>query len=437
MIRLLVVTSGLVFLSVLSFAQESVNLEALKVKAQKGGSRDQLEYGKALVDSNRDEAKKWIKKAADGGSAEAYYRLGYYGLGTKPSIYYYEKAAERLYPDVFGTLIHHYLLSGREYFNLQKVKKFSDLARKHKISVGYDSEKILNTIDYCYKAGVPKIPKEDRPTEEQKEEYSAKKSCVAYMNDSKSSDNWEKYRHCVISYDDLNFLAEIYANGWGVKRNIKLATSLICHNSSVLAELQYMVDHLYRREGTFLFCDHVTSGMTGGFCSSRDYEFKEFAWAKRYKKIEMNLKKEQKRSLETLKSQATAFFDEQAVEEQELSGSGRVSFVFSMKASSHDWLLDTLEAYERQDFPKTKPIKALREKLANSVESISKRKDSKFYGTISKAGILSSQEKWGGFKDSFLSYLKQRFPKVSSKKFEAMLLEKRIKELEHYANFKE
>jgi hypothetical protein len=40
---------------------------------------------------------------------------------------------------------------------------------------------------------------------------------------------------------DGNKVAELYANGWGVKRDLQLAIALVCHASSVPAELESMV----------------------------------------------------------------------------------------------------------------------------------------------------------------------------------------------------
>jgi TPR repeat protein len=55
----------------------------LRFKAEKGDAKSQLEYGKAIKVESKAEAFKWIKKAAVQKLGEAWYWLGYAGIGKK------------------------------------------------------------------------------------------------------------------------------------------------------------------------------------------------------------------------------------------------------------------------------------------------------------------------------------------------------------------
>jgi hypothetical protein len=55
------------------------------------------------------------------------------------------------------------------------------------------------------------------------------------------------HRKCLLAKEPVGnaWLAEVYANGWGVPRDAMLAVALLCHASDVPAELTDMVETLY------------------------------------------------------------------------------------------------------------------------------------------------------------------------------------------------
>lgn len=251
------------------------NLTSLRVGAEKGDAHSQLEYGKAIHNTSREEAGIWIQKAADQGLGEAWFWLGYAGLGKEPSVFYYKKAAEKGYPEAYDYLLDELLFRAGSSADVTEAKKFADLARKFNIKIyGVDSK--LETIDRCYEAGSATVPASDQPTTDEIKAFKLSYTdCSSFQIGDGTEKNWDSYRKCLLSQDgiDNNDLAEIYANGWGVKRNPKLAIALVCHGSFVPAELEGMVEALYSTKDKvhlkedFYFCNYVTSGMNGGFCA--------------------------------------------------------------------------------------------------------------------------------------------------------------------------
>jgi TPR repeat protein len=148
--------------------QPKANAESLKKAAEKGDPKAQLNYGKSLTDSSREEAGKWIQKAADQGLGEAWYWLGFAGLGSKNELYYYEKAAELKYKDAFDHLFDALIFRAGSSSDINKAKKYADLARKFRIDLGFGGHESLQTIDRCFAAGPLKIPDTDQPSENEK-----------------------------------------------------------------------------------------------------------------------------------------------------------------------------------------------------------------------------------------------------------------------------
>ena len=209
-----------------------------KAAAEKGDARAQLEYGKSLLSQSRDEARVWLQKAAEQGQGEAWFLPGGHRLGDKPKIFYYEKAAENGYQEAFTYLFDELLFRAEASADTVKAKKYADLARERNVMLGYDAAsrvRMLDTIDRCYEVGASIIPDLDR---------------LLIPNGA-----------------DINEIAEMYANGRGVKRNHTLAIALDCHGSRVPMELvnlvRYLVSMQYEEQlyGEFRFCDHVTSVM--------------------------------------------------------------------------------------------------------------------------------------------------------------------------------
>ncbi|MCX6550092.1 MAG: hypothetical protein NTY02_03620, partial [Acidobacteria bacterium] len=250
-------------------SQGTQDLAALKAAAAKGDAQAQLDYAKALKPP---ESRIWAQKAADQGLAEAWFWLGYTMNGDATP--FYEKAAEKGYAEAFSYLLENLLFRAGPKADVAKAKKFADLARTLNVNLGSDAGEELWTIDRCSEAGAPDIPAADAPTKEESAAVGGE-DCEP-LRVGRTPD-LKKYRACLLSETppDNNLVAELYANGWGVKRNPRLAIALVCHASEVPAELMGMVKTLHETrtqaalKDDFLFCDNVTSGMNQGACADR------------------------------------------------------------------------------------------------------------------------------------------------------------------------
>ena len=245
-------------------------LESLKTRAAAGAAQDQLDYAKALKDIDPKESRVWAQKAADQNLAEAWYWLGY--TSNEGRFSNYKKAAELGYADAYEPIFDELLFRAAKQADVVEAKHFADLAISQHISLGYSGDIELETINRCYEAGEASIPVQDQIKAEEIQKFSTKK-CQIFR--AKKKRDLTSYASCILSQQpsDNNHIAELYANGWGVKRNAMLAIAFACHGSQVPAELQDIVKELYEGRGNieledeFTFCSHATSKINQRRCS--------------------------------------------------------------------------------------------------------------------------------------------------------------------------
>lgn len=416
------------------------DLSALKVSAEKGDAKAQLEYGKALKETSREEARIWIRKAADQGLAEAWFWLGYAGLGKEKEVFYYEKAAEGGYPEAYTYLLDHLLFRAGASADVDKAKKFADLARKRHIEI-YDAAKKFETIDHCYEAGLPTIPVLDLPMPEEKNSFSSSKiDCSSYQFGLGASQDWNKYRKCLLSEPEVdnNAIAEIYANGWGVKRNAKLAIALVCHGGQVPAELEGMVDTLYHTKDQdhlqreFTFCDHVTSGMNSGFCASQAEAIASKKRDLEVAGLTQDWTEDQKAAFRALRKVAYAFFSEHAGSEQDMSGTARAQISIDEEAKLRNELLASLKSFDAGLLPKEDDFVKADKELNDLYSRIMKKEKIYDFGTITKEGIKATQRKWIKYRDAWVRFAVLRYRNTSPDLWRTWITRQRIGQLKEF-----
>ncbi|MBN8542587.1 MAG: DUF1311 domain-containing protein [Deltaproteobacteria bacterium] len=420
------VATFFLFISVfgLQFANAKDASAAQREAAEKGDANAQLEYGKSLQEHSRSEAAKWIQKAADQGSGEAWFLLGYAGLGKLEPVFYYEKAAERIYAKAFSPLFDALIFRAGPKADVAKAKKFADLARQKNVEIGYGSAETFRVIDRCYEAGEPKIPSADFPTESEKKNFrNSAQVCGTYIEGIDQDVDHVKFRKCLLSQEEQDnvSLAEVYANGWGVLRNANLAIALICRGSSVPAELQGMVGTLHatkdqaRLTTDFAFCDHVTSGLNSGFCAANAEKIADKRRGKELGNIMKNWTEPQRLAFFKLRTVAKDFFDESSTSEHDLSGSGRAQFIVDAQAELRQDFLGGVKAFEDGKWPEENVDFQTADKELNVVYSkIMKRQDFEREGTVTKEGIRATQKKWLRYRDEWVKFASMKYPQVPS-----------------------
>lgn len=388
-----------------------------KAAAEKGDPRAQLEYGKSLLQNSRDEARVWLQKAAEQGQGEAWFLLGGYRLGDKPDVFYYEKAAEHGYQEAFMYLLDVLLFRAGASADVVKAKKYADLARERKVMLNFDEKstsRFLYTVDQCYEAGTPIIPDSDRPL--------------------------------IPTGADNNEVAEIYANGRGVKRSPKLAIALVCHGSGVPMELMALVYDLVstqdedKLDREFKFCDHVTSVMNIGFCAGHAEEVDS---KKREAEFAVTLEhwsSAERVAFKELKGVVDDFISLWATNETEKSTSGldmngnessleSMGMYFSFRRTLEEEFFSAIRMFESGQLPNDNNFKRADRDLNKAYTKIIGRKNLEDF----KDRIKATQRKWIKYRDAWTKFAAVKYPGVPSDVFKAWLTQKRTEQLREFA----
>jgi uncharacterized protein YecT (DUF1311 family) len=414
------------------------DLAALRAAAEKGDARSQLALAKALGGPSRAEARAWAQKSAGQGLAEAWFWLGYTALQNEQPAAYYEKAAEMGYPEAFPYLLDRLLFRAGPSADVVKAKKFADLARKLGIDLGWSAAAELATIDSCFEAGAPKIPAADRPSAGEVASFRhAAANCRDWTGAGARPADWARVRKCLLAAPeaDNNALAEIYANGWGVQRDPRLAIALVCHGSEVPAELFDMVKTLDATRGQaklekeFRFCDHVTSGMNMGRCAAQDEDLAAQKREAALAALTAGWSPRQKEALAELRQAAEAFFVERSRSEQDMGGTARIGIAVAEQATLRDDLLKALEGFEHGALPADAGFAPADLELNRVWSQLMKAKRKGQLGTVTPEGIRATQQKWLAYRDAWARLGAARYPSAPAEAWKTWATMKRVAQL--------
>lgn len=265
--------------------------------------------------------------------------------------------------------------------------------------------------------------------------------------DQPSNADWSKVRACAFANNDNSVLMMVYANGFGVKRNLELALKYACSEGGALFEVEGRVGHLtwmieksssneYEFE-VFDICDHITSGFMMGLCA---------AWSERQnEKVRNNQLEEiislwnpaQKSAFEKLRKSATDFAEAVGSRETDQMGSARGALVTEARAEEMESFINDVEQFEKGHLPIFTKDQFVRldKRLNQAYKKLMHSKTTGEYGrfgfsTIVKSDVLETQKLWLKFRDAWVNLGHARYPSVEAYSWKALLTERRIKHLE-------
>lgn len=236
-----------------------------------------------------------------------------------------------------------------------------------------------------------------------------------------------------------NDLAEIYANGWGVPRNPTLALALVCHGSSVPTELKIMVEALYSTkdqlslESEFYFCDYVTSGINSGSCSARAAEVAEIKRENEYHNLTSQWNRTQKDAFHALKSAANDFFYARSIDEQDMTGTARVTIAKAEESRLKNNFLNDIKDFESAKFPQDNDFKKADKDLNLLYRRIMKKNNLSDYH-LSEEGIKFTQRKCLKYRDALVNFVKVRYSNNSPDLWQTKLTRERIEQLKEFVS---
>ncbi len=412
-------------------AAPSRALPELKAAAENGAAADQLAYGKALSPdrAQREEARSWLEKASAQGLGEATWYLGYAGLGKEKPVYYYEKAAEQGYGPAFKLAFDALLFRAGPDADVAAAKKLAELARAKKVNIGFDPD-ALQTVDLCAAAGSADIPAGDKPSAEE-------------INSLKSADcetyavrDWANFRKCQLASPlvDNNRVAELYANGWGVARDGRLALALVCHGGTVPAELEGMARLLASTrdqpalQKPFSACDHATSGFSVSQCSARAARAEQAKREGMYGAMTSQFTAPQKAAFARLQAAADKFIAARIESEIDLSGTMRGALQTAEEEKLRVGILQNLKEFQAGQLPTLTDLAAADAALNKAYHQAMQRLATA-QGTVSRGGVKETERNWIGYRDAWAAFGVVRYPDASAEAWKAWVTRGRTQQL--------
>jgi uncharacterized protein YecT (DUF1311 family) len=237
--------------------------------------------------------------------------------------------------------------------------------------------------------------------------------------------------------DGYSILMMLYANGFGVERNLDLSIRLACANVwGAPAEKEGRIQHLNdmktaESRGIFDICDDITSGFMDGICHSIR---SELAVTKRKQEMDSIISKwtnQEKQAYLELRKAATIFFDERAAFEVDLTGTSRSAFQLDESDDLEDQFLSeiakadkcSIKKYSVQNFVQA-------DSKLNSVYSRIKQNKTTIYGSVTKDGVRKTQRKWIQYRNAWVLFAAVKCPFEMEISWKTMITNERIKQLQ-------
>ena len=235
-------------------------------------------------------------------------------------------------------------------------------------------------------------------------------------------------------------LIMLYANGFGVTRNIDLSEKLALGNIwAAPAEQGYRQKHLEKiRSGedtsVFDICNDITSGLMSGLCAWLGFEMVQARRDRTLDSVIHTWPRQDSLAYVKLRHVANNFFQARSSDEVDLSGTAREAFEEEEQDSLEQNFLDKILKANTCNFPKYSPdefSKADRE--LNSVYSkVMQWKDTLDWGTVTKEQIKGVEEKWIHYRDAWVAFGLIRCPELSGDSWKALFTKERISQLKDF-----
>ena len=301
----------------------------------------------------------------------------------------------------------------------------------------------------CKRDGV-QFPKNDLPSAQESKELKGCESRNFYYGIG-TTVNYEKARKCAfVEYDEEyppviggpSVLMMIYANGFGVKRDLDLAIQLHCKvgsGTNAEAEIEGRMAHLEALKKTagtkpFDFCDDITSGFMMGHCQS----IKESITAsKRKGTIEgmmLKMLPAHKAAFQELFKVADHFHKERLEGEVDTSGTARAAEAIEEEGKLEETFKNHLRTFEDGKFPKFTAADFKKADLdLNAIYSKIMKAKNYQCGSLTQAGIKLAQQKWLLYRDAWAKFSKVHYPNASIDALKTLLTRERVRQLEEDA----
>ncbi len=219
-------------------------------------------------------------------------------------------------------------------------------------------------------------------------------------------------------------LMMIYANGYGVKKNLDLSIQLACANvPAAQAETEGRIEHLKdmkqnKSKDVFDICDDITSGYMMGICQSKMSESEGIDRNKKISRIIQAWLPNEKDAFIKLKIAFNDFVNTRVTMEVDLTGTARAMFESDEEDSLRDAFLTAvklidkciLPQYSLEDFTRTD--NALNKTYSTLMKDSNYIRDTNNIGTITRSGIIKAERSWLKYENTWIEFAALKCPNI-------------------------
>lgn len=242
-----------------------------------------------------------------------------------------------------------------------------------------------------------------------------------------------------IAFPPEAILAMIFANGDGIARNDDLAVAYACKAGGAPAETSGRVKHLLerKRQGAavpdrFDYCDDITSGMMMGFCSSRAASKDAVGRDAELAKLTSPLKPAARTAYAKLRKAFEAYRETLVSNEVDLSGTARGAMAVGAREEEDEAFLASLREVLGAALLAAAPLAQADAALNAAYKKVQAEPDESRWGTVTRAGIKTTQRAWLGYRDAFTAFATAAGSKTTPDRLAAALTIRRTENLNSF-----
>ncbi|MEH6436894.1 lysozyme inhibitor LprI family protein [Massilia sp. DD77] len=263
-----------------------------------------------------------------------------------------------------------------------------------------------------------------------------------------SAAEWKQVRACALARGDHAVLAMLYANGFGVERDLDVAIHHACSMDNVAkAEMEGRVAHLAgMHPGSDVFdqCDDITSGAMGTVCAgireTRDERVREA----RLDRLARSLPHAARASFGAVRAAAERYVEASAGE-RDMQGTGAPGFVLAQQGRLREQFMQAALDAVGGKLPRATPAQAQQldrelNRVYREVMALPSKQDNWpdriGDSTISRADIRTTERRWIAYRDAFTAFAAENGAGSNGAAVEALLTRQRIAALRRLAGYR-
>ncbi|NUQ28767.1 MAG: hypothetical protein HOQ35_09660 [Acidobacteriaceae bacterium] len=213
-------------------------------------------------------------------------------------------------------------------------------------------------------------------------------------------------------------LADLYANGAGVQRNVPLAMRFACEAEGLMATsaLPEIEERARGNHEPFEFCDHATTTLSATFCSDYASEVKDERRGRYENTLKSSVAAEQQAAFTKLLAARDTYLKAHA---SEVYQGGSIRNIRTLR--SQEILSDLFQAelarYERKQWPALSANQIamsdslLQREYEKKVQSLrAQTKEAMDEGAVKAESLSSVERTWEAYRDAWVAFAQVRYP---------------------------